>query len=741
EVVPVCLASGANEVLAGPEVYCVPALRARPVESLGLRNRLSEAVFAVAAVTVNTGRALVQPPAVQGLPPYAPEKPDALASRAPSITRTAGGYVVETGALRAELATARGISLRSLSAGQVKAAAGDLFELVAGDKRASSGMVETSQPTVERRGEGLLLRVPFDATGAGVPIRGEFLCEGAPGGEIKLSLDLGYSGDQPQMAGVRFPLVKGLRIGTVEETWYLWARKGGIISNRPVSLASWYGGEYPVQVCDAFNPKAGHGLALLTYDLDDIFKQWQMQKDQDGIDWAIEYFQREYQPGEKIPVAQTVLRAHTGDWRAALRIYRDWVRTWYRPQVPRKQWFRECFNYRQHLAWGELYDTGAGRWRMDEIIQADREFFGRLDYLHIFDFGESKVYGRVGDYSHYDELGGLEKMAAAIAHAKELGVPVGLYIEGYLCDERAQWGKEKVLANNMRDRNGNSMIYGGEGTEHVMCHSAPGWREHLAQTYKRVAAELKPSGMYIDQYGFIGPWYACWSRGHGHPVPWPPLAGERDTLKAIRAVVPPEIATLTEETPNDVNSQYQDGALGYSVAFNDPALAPHRVDLFRFVFPDFKVFQLVSYNPFVEGGWDLLKYPFFNADGYWLQGRVPDDFSEDARDFLRKALDILHEHRDAFCGGDVEPLVPTLRPTVYANRFSAPGKTVWTLFNAEFSTFRGDVLRVPHRAGTQYLDAFTGKPVGVRLEGGWARIPVVLGPRGVGCVVAKYPDY
>ncbi|MCX7599702.1 MAG: DUF6259 domain-containing protein, partial [Armatimonadetes bacterium] len=508
EVVPVCLASGANEVLAGPEVYCVPALRARPVESIGLRNRMSEAVFAVAAVTVNTGRALVQPAAVQGLPPYSPEKPDPLASRKPSITRTTGGYAVETGALRMELETDGGIVLSNLKSGQAETAAGDLFELVVGEKRVASGMVEAGQPIVERRREGLLLRVPFDAMGAGVPIRGEFLCEAAPGGEIKLWLDLTYTGDQPQMAAVRFPLIRSLRIGTVEDTWYLWARKGGIISNEPASLAGWYGGEYPLQVCDAFNPKAGRGLALLTYDLDDIFKQWQMQKDQDGIDWAIEYFQREYQPGEEIPVAQTALRAHTGDWRAALRIYRDWVRTWYQPQVPRKQWFRECFNYRQHLAWSELYDSGAGRWRMDEIIQADREFFGRLDYLHIFDFGESKIYGRVGDYSHYDELGGLEKMAAAIALAKDLGVHVGLYIEGYLCDERAQWGKENVLANNMRDREGNPMIYGGEGTEHVMCHSAPGWREHLAQTYRRVAAELKPSGMYIDQYGFIGPWYA-----------------------------------------------------------------------------------------------------------------------------------------------------------------------------------------------------------------------------------------
>ena len=738
EVVPVCLSSSTNQIVAGPEVYCIPALRGQRVKALGLRNRMSEAVFAVAAVTMNTGKGLVEPPSVQGLPPYAPAKPDPLSARKPSITPTRSGYVVETGALRLELATDRGITLRSLRGGGVETASGDLFELSVGEKKTSSGLVSVGPVAVERGAEGLLLRVPFDAGEAGVPVRGEFICEPAPAGEIKLSLNLTYAGEKPEMVAVRFPLIRSLRIGGAEDTWYLWACKGGIISSRPASFARWYGGEYPLQVCDAFNPKLGRGLALLTYDLDDLYKQWQMQKTHEGIDWSIEYWRREFQPGEKIPIAQTALRAHTGDWRAALGIYRAWARSWYRPQVPRKKWFRECFNYRQHWAWTELYDFVSGTWRMDEIIQADRDFFGCLDYLHIFDFGDSRVYGRVGDYSHYDELGGLEKMAAAIARAKELGVPVGLYIEGYLCDERAAWGKENVLANNMRDQEGKSMIYGGEGSEHVMCPAALGWREHLAGVYRRVAGELQPSGMYIDQYGFIGPWYACWSREHGHPVPWPPISGERDTLKAIRAAVPEQIATLTEETPNDLNSQYQDGALGYSVAFNDPVLAPHRIDLFRFVFPDFKVFQLVSYNPFVEGGWDLLKYPFFNADGYWLHNRVPDEFSEDARDFLRKAFAILHEHRDAFCGEDVEPLVPTLEPTVYANRFAAPGKTVWTLFNAGFSTFRGEVLCVAHRKGARYVDAFTGKPLAARIHGQWAFLPLVLGPQGVGCVVAEY---
>jgi hypothetical protein len=738
--VPVCLSSGANQVFGGPEVYCLPALRKVAVKSLALRSRMESAVFAVSALTVNTGAPLVKVPEVPGLPPYAAEKPAPAKAKTPDITRIPGGYRFESYPLALDLATDNGISLRGLtdaSASGLEVTPGPLFELAVDKTVVSSDRLTTVAVAFTQDIYRPRRIIAFDGSAAGLPLRGDFHCQAMPGGEIRLLLNLTYTGDKPATVAVHFPILRGLRLGAARDTWYLYACKGGVISNRPISQARWYGGEYPLQVADVFNPAAGRGLALMTYDTDDLYKQWRFAKDDRGIDWGLDYWPREFQPGEAVPVAQTALRAHSGDWRAALRLYRKWVAGWYSPPVPRKQWFRECFNYRQHMAWGELYDARAGVWRMPEVIKADRDFFGRLDYLHIFDFGESHVYGRVGDYNHYEELGGLDKMAAAIAYAKAQGVPLGLYIEGYLCDDRAQWGRDNVLASDIRGQDGKWVLFPGTTNEHMMCSAATGWRKHLAAAYGRVAAELKPSGMYIDEYGFGDTWKTCWSREHGHPVPWPPISGEADTTRAIRAAIPPDIANLTEETPNDFNSQFQDGALGYSIASTDPALAPHRIDLFRFQFPDFKVFQLVSYNNFVEGGWDLLKWPFFNADGTWLGNGIPDGFSTDARDFLRQAFAILHEHRDAFTSDDVDPLVPTLRPTVYANRFTAGAKTVWTLFNAEYSTFRGDILRVPHRPGAHYFDAFTGAEIKPRINAGYAVLAVVLGPQAVGCIVCR----
>jgi hypothetical protein len=79
------------------------------------------------------------------------------------------------------------------------------------------------------------------------------------------------------------------------------------------------------------------------------------------------------------------------------------------------------------------------------------------------------------------------------------------------------------------------------------------------------------------------------------------------------------------------------------------------------------------------------------------------------------------------------PLV--LASTVDANCFRGDNRTVWTLFNAAYRTFRGDCLRVPHNPGAVYIDAFSGKPVAHGIEKGYAVLAVVLAPRGVGCVV------
>lgn len=740
EVFPVSISNGRHELQHGIAAYALTDLRDAPVTEIRLRNHMTQADIVLAAATLNRAEPVAPTPFVLGLPNPAPVVE--IERAAPGITPTEGGFIVDDGLLLMDLGTEGGIRLRSLQSrcpggDQTAIEPGPLFELGDGETLLTSEEVTVTDAGVgDMLPAGTTLIVSFNASESGVPIAGDLFVTVDEGREIRMWLDIKHVGDELMTPLLNFPLIRGLSIGSVEDTWYLYARKGGVISNQPTRQRKAYGGEHPMQVSDVFNPALGSGVALLTRNLADIYYFWNMTKDDTGVDWGIEYFPHEHQAGQGIEVAPISLRAHSGDWRRALDIYSHWAHSWYEPQVPRKDWFQSVFYYQQVTAWSVLRDRQTGEWRTEETINRFRDYFGRLDYLHIFDFGQSMVYGRVGDYNHYEELGGLEKMRSEIARAQEMGVPVGLYIEGYLCDERGVWGSQHVSKCDIRQRDGSPLLWHGAPTEHMMCSACKVWRDHLAETYHRVAGELQPNGMYIDQYGFGNTWKICHSREHSHPVPWGPISGERATTEAIRAAIPDQIANLTEETPNDVNSVHQDGALGYSVWGGDPDLMPHRVDLFRFVFPDFKVFQLTQYDPFTEGDWDLLKFPFFNGEGYWLGGGTEQTYDEEAHQFLRKAFAILNDNEDAFCSEDVEPLVPTLRPTIYANRFSGESKTIWTLFNAEYRTFRGDCLSVRHDPGTRYVNAFTGEAIEPAVEGDIATLRIELGARRVGCIIA-----
>jgi len=98
----------------------------------------------------------------------------------------------------------------------------------------------------------------------------------------------------------------------------------------------------------------------------------------------------------------------------------------------------------------------------------------------------------------------------------------------------------------------------------------------------------------------------------------------------------------------------------------------------------------------------------------------------------------LRAHRDAFASDDVTPLVPTLMGGVFAHRFAAKRKVVYTLWNTRHRTSRGPVLTLPHRAGARYFDAWNGKPLLPTRTGDSDVIALSIGPRDVGCIVCTW---
>ena len=161
------------------------------------------------------------------------------------------------------------------------------------------------------------------------------------------------------------------------------------------------------------------------------------------------------------------------------------------------------------------------------------------------------------------------------------------------------------------------------------------------------------------------------------------------------------------------------------------------LNLLRFAIPDFKTFEILVCDKPMASWVTGVHWVFFNGEGIWLEGPAQEWFEPATRAAIRKCHALLREHRDAFAGDTPEALVPTLLDGVFANAFNAPGKRVLVLYNSHLETVRGEVLRLPHRPGRRYEDAWNGRALRPRIAGGYAYLDLALGPQEPGCVVVR----
>jgi len=525
-----------------------------------------------------------------------------------------------------------------------------------------------------------------------------------------------------------------------DDQWYCFPRRGTVINNAPTSLNGPYSGLFPMQFVDIYHPQLG-GIYVMKHDLSDEYKWFKLKKDTE-ISLQIDYMEKELESGEDLLLPEAVIGSHPGDWHEALTAYRRWVASWYQPLVPRKRWFSEIFNFRQqfmHFALPKksgIFDNDSKEYHFREIMEKNVGDFGGVDYLHIFDWGWSEEYGRCGDYDHWEQIGGSEAFRQAIEGVQGMDIPVGLYIEGYLVDPQSNIGKAHGEEWQLLGPDGKPYSY--FAPSYNICPAVKDWQEYLSGVYARVWRETGVNGFYVDQMGFADPGHFCYSPNHGHPVPESPLRGQRDLVRRVRESVPPDVAVYTEESPTDVNSQYQDGSFTYAISSVSDDLSPTHLNLYRFAFPDFKTFEIITCDRPLGSDYQSVKRIFFNGEGIWIEGIADDWFTPETRSFIAKTHSILKEHVKAFTSLNPTPLIPTLAEDLYANEFPAEGETVWTIYNARYSTVRGELIAVPHKDGASYYDAWNEQELNPRIHQGQAYLDIEMGPKDVGCVVQRH---
>jgi hypothetical protein len=780
ECLPMNVATKQFGIVPGPQVLVAAADPAKPLKAIVLRDACKQAAFAVAAITARTAGARGFADALEETPPLRLRQ--AIASGQKRMPREADDTIVFSN----DTTVAR-LRFPRKQDGEDAPGLPELTELI--HRPTGWNFMREPHPLLDLYIDGK--KVPAEdfkrRTGPTYPSKGVyedrailgfhysvkgyerlsvlvFVTLGRAGISFHLFVD--NAGDASRRVAVIGPKIGPFRVSEkTEESYYLLPKCGAAFDNRPCSYRQRFCGLMPAQFIHAFSPKDARGIYLSTVDArglakgatevkDETFwapRLFTLEKKDGQFTMGVDFPEQTIRPGDRFLAPTVDIALTDGDWHYGLDAYSNGISEWYdvKPLSPRKPWFRDIFNFRQRFLHGldPLYDAKTGELHLERAVEEAKREFGGIDYLHLFDWGNcgpyGRIYGRTGDYSPYDYIkGGREALRNAIAGVQKQGVPVGLYIEGYLLTARGKLGQAHGKDWQIISRDGKPVWWPGN-EEMMICPGVEAWREVQASTYETKVKELGVDGMYIDQFGFADPWKDCYSDKHGHPVPSYPVVTERDATKLIRERVEkakPGVAIYTEETPVDVTTPFQDGSFTYAMseARRTQTLVP--INMARFAFPDFKTIEiLICDKP--TGSWATgVKWVFFNGEAIWLEG-PPDWFEPETREAIRRCYRVLRKHKDAFTGLRPVPLVPTEMGGVWANKFPSDvvgqAKTVYTLYNARHRTVRGEVLRIPHEEGASYYDEWNERPASVRRDGKEAVISLEIGPNDVGCLVVQ----
>lgn len=575
-----------------------------------------------------------------------------------------------------------------------------------------------------------------------------------PDGEIKLCLSVtNIAGDSVLVSPV-FPMLSHLAAAGIgsEQLYYLFPKQGGWVMNEDnMHLSEPYSGKFPLQFIDLYTTGKGGGIYLMSQDTTNIPKQFYLNKQHGEISMGIVHRPKRLAPGETWVLPPMVLGAHPGDWHQAFFAYREWLRSWYKPATARKNWFRDIYNFRQvflHPIFGGdgLWDPVSKKIDLIKEVRESKKAFGGVEYVHVFDWGQTPEYGRTGDYDPWNYLGGKKQFHRQIRLLHRKGIRTGLYFEGYLVDKHSRTGKANGSAWQMLDSL--KKPYTRFGTDvYYMCPYEEEWKNYIRETVTGAVSKTGVDGAYLDEYGF-GWQYGCYNPQHSHDSRKTRIQGELQVpmeaglMKQVKHSLPGSKVTYSEEMPTDVSTQYQDGSFTYavSVAGNKKMHNPASINIARFALPDFKLLEILHVDNPMGNDTDGIKRVFFNGEGLWIEGPLNNSkwFPEATRALIRKTHAILTANKEAFRSESPVPNVPSLDSSVYVNYFPSPHKNVWTFYNVSDKTYGGGVLRIPHKEGAVYYDAWNEKIIYPDVENGFCIIKLTVGSRDIGCLVESF---
>lgn len=483
----------------------------------------------------------------------------------------------------------------------------------------------------------------------------------------------------------------------------------------------------------------------------------------DGTSLTFEYLRRTRAPGEGFTPPAAVVEVHPGDWHEAMKQYSRWAHTvWqWRPhpselarrwnvvatgwgQSPlygengwRTDFFEEGRDVLEMMSWWDWSEVGPWNVPMDRLRdELGDGFYERYKSYWVTNpaTGQLEYPLNRGDYAYNEDWGGLPALRDYVQAHRDRDILPMFYMEGILCCDTTrtgqQFGEQYGVMNDLWTDPYNTGKtpegYVGSYGSWNMCSDTAWWPEYLAETVARVCRDTGVAGVRLDEYGHRG--YVCTSDKHQHLFAEP---GHNAWLQAVSRAcglvreamdeVDPKLVLTTEFPGYDHLARFLDGAIVYESMSHVRPIRPVPVNLFRFYFPQCKLYDLDR-----DTG-DSLDWQFFNGMGRFGGVQSPSRHL------------ILQQSSSLFDGREFDPLVPTLRERVYANHFIGRDKQITMLYNDEAFTVDGMLLPVERERGWHFVELLSSTELSPhRAGGGWA-VGLKLGRGDVACV-ARLPE-
>jgi len=755
---PYSIADEGYVIGRGLGVYAVAADPSRTLAEVRLHNRWWGINVGLAGFAVNRSDEREYPHLVAEPPPRRVAVADLADPAPPSIEREGRTVRLRAGGVDMNVDLSDGLGLTSLTG------AGDPIHPASGLEIEHEGRVYTGldfdvqDVRVDERELTVDLRSRID----GLPIDVN-LTIAAEDDEAVFDGSVVNRGDAPLSLAFRAPVIRGLVIGGLEDTWLFFPKYRNELSNRHGTHISPNQSAFPLQFFDVFNPELGRGVAMQTRNLSHAPLRYRLAKSDAGVTASIEYPRENYVigPGDTMELVETTVAAHPGGWREALDRYQQWRATWYEyRQAEERDWFDRTFllrtiylgeNSAQRIVKAPPWYTGEpGRFRVEEALEAIERYWGtRPDMVHAAAWFSNERGERWswGDYEYTDfAVGGLPSFRELLGTLeREHGVHTSLYT----LSDRASKGSRvgaKLAERAIRRKADGSPVE----TDYAwyMDPANPLWRDYYVQTLDRIVSDTGVDSIYLDVFSFKDG-HRSYNLRDGYRAPTWPNRATHNMIKQARQTLPSDVPMWSEYPLDDVASQYHDGNIayyyltlhGHFTASHDVRERARRVaepylNVYRFALPHLKQF---CFPVGIEGDRNpsRLRMIFFNGEAlYDSTFRL---YADRLRRWIGRGVEVQREYADCFSSRDVTMLTPTRRHGVYANRFDGDGRTAWTLYNGRFRTIRGELLAIAHVEGATYHDAWRDEPLDPRIEHGKAYIELTLDPQACGAVVQHRP--